>query len=212
MIHKIIPGILETDWNDIEKKIEQVRPFADTVHIDVIDGVFAKTQTFLDPKPFSKYADELELEAHLMVDDPEKYLKPWADAGFKRFMGHVEKMRDVTNFVAEGQLFGEVGLAFDLDTELNSVKMNFEDLDSLLIMGVNAGASGQNLSDSVIEKIKKISNETFIPIEVDGGVNDQNITLLKDAGAERFITTHFLFKDEKPAEAYSLLYNLLEFR
>src|SRR3972149_3834684 len=107
-MYKIIPGILEKEWSEIEKKIEIAKSFADTIHIDIIDGKFSPNTTFFDPKPYEKYSKDLFLEVHMMVDNPISYLKPFAAAGFKRFLGHVEKMSDQTEFVAQGQLFGEV--------------------------------------------------------------------------------------------------------
>ncbi|OGH02862.1 MAG: hypothetical protein A2798_00305 [Candidatus Levybacteria bacterium RIFCSPHIGHO2_01_FULL_37_17] len=208
---RIIPGILEKNWTEIEKKIETARILNKTIHIDIIDGQFSPNQTFLDPKPFSKYADELFLEAHLMVSNPLKFLEPFAEAGFKRFIGHVEKMENIEEFVAKGQLLGEVGLALDIDTEIDFVKINMEDLDCILLMGTKAGDSGQKLQDKVFEKISSLSAKTFIPIEIDGGVNDENILKLAEKGAERFVTTSYIF-DENPLEAYKNLLKILESR
>ncbi|MBI2622555.1 MAG: hypothetical protein HYW64_00450 [Candidatus Levybacteria bacterium] len=118
---EIIPGILEKDWSEIERKIELVRPFAKTIHIDILDRKFAPNTTFLDPLPFAKYTLPSSgqafpssgqapfFELHMMVEEPIQYLKPFADAGFKRFLGHIEKMSDQAEFVAQGQLLGEVG-------------------------------------------------------------------------------------------------------
>lgn len=207
-MNKIIPGILEKEWSEVEKKIETAKILSDTIHIDIIDGVFAPTQSFLDPQPFSKYADELTLEAHLMVDDPLKFLEPFANAGFKRFIAHIEKMENIDEFVARGQLLGEVGLALDIDTEIEKLKLNLEDLDCILVMGVKAGASGQILDDRVLDKLKALREKTFIPLEIDGGVNDANILTLQKAGADRFITTSFLFSKD-PLEAYKKLSDIV---
>jgi ribulose-phosphate 3-epimerase len=206
---KIIPGVLEDSWQEIEKKIETAKLLSDTIHIDIIDGVFAQTQSFLDPQPFSKFADDITLEAHLMVKDPLKFLEPFANAGFRRFIGHIEKMENLEEFVARGQLLGEVGLALDIDTEVDTLKLNLEDLDCLLLMGTKAGASGQNLDEKVLGKLKSLRQKTFIPLEIDGGVNDSNILNLQEAGADRFVTTSFLFGKD-PLEAYKKLTDLLE--
>src|SRR4030043_2163899 len=87
--------------------------FSKNIHIDIIDGKFAPNTTFLNPGPFSKYTKDADFELHMMVEEPINYLKPWAQVGFKRFIGHIEKMSDQTDFVAQGQLLGEVGLAID---------------------------------------------------------------------------------------------------
>ena len=139
----IIPGILEKDWNTIEEKIAIVRQFSNSVHIDFIDGKFSPNITFLDLKPFSKYTKDLFMEAHLMVDNPLQYLEPLANAGFRRFLGHVEKMSNLEEFVARGELLGEVGLAIDGKTSLETINISYEDLDVILLMGIDAGFSGR---------------------------------------------------------------------
>lgn len=192
---EIIPGILEKDWETIERKIELVRPFAKSIHVDLLDGKFAPNTTFLDPKPFTKYANDFILELHIMANDPLQYLKPWADAGFKRFIGHIERMPDQAEFVAEGQLLGEVGLVIDGETQLDQLKVPYEDLDCLLIMTIKAGFSGQAFTPQYLEKVKTIRlKSSTIPIEVDGGINEATIVKARDAGATRFAATSAIYK------------------
>lgn len=224
MSNKIIPGILEKDWTEIERKIEITRSFfprsgipprgTKEIHIDFVDGKFANNLTLLDPSSFSKYTNELYFEAHLMVEEPLSYLKPLATAGFKRFLGHVEKMSDQEEFVAQGEILGEVGLALDLDTPIDGIKVPFEDLDCILLMSIHAGFSGQDFEQSSLEKIKTLRSLQQVqgkqlPIEVDGGVSDQNIIDIKNAGANRFVATHFLFNSNNPAEQLSKLTGLV---
>ncbi len=215
----IIPGILEKEWSEIEKKIELVRPFAKTIHIDIIDGKFAPNATFLDPAPFKKYArssqsssgQALFFELHMMVEDPISYLQPWADAGFARFLGHVEslpKLEDQAEFVAAGQLLGEVGLAIDVKTPASAIKVPFEDLDSLLVMGVPVGFSGQKFDPSVLDKLKEITENTFVPVGIDGGINADNIFDCQEAGATQAISTSFLFSGN-PQEQFQKLQSIL---
>lgn len=205
---EIIPGILEKEWSEIEKKIEAVRPFAKTIHIDIIDGKFANNTTFLDPQPFKKYTKEFFFELHMMVENPIEYLKPWADAGFIRFLGQIEKMPDQIEFIAEGQLLGEVGLAIDLKTPLSQIKVPFEDLDSILLMSVPAGFSGQQFNPYVLDKIKEVSSKTFIPIGVDGGINDITLPQIKSAGATSCVATSFIFNGTNVSDQYKKLQSL----
>ena len=214
---EIVPGILEKDWNEIEKKLEIVKPFAKSVHVDIIDGKFAPNTTFLDPTPFLKYSKDLLLEVHMMVDNPIQYLESFAKAGFKRFIGHIEKMPDQVEFVAKAQLLGEVGLAVDGPTAITDIKVPFEDLDTVLIMTIKAGESGQAFNSEYLEKIKIINSlqgEIKLPIEVDGGINDQTILPASQAGALRFASTSFIFDSHPqaggPEEKYLLLKNILE--
>lgn len=219
------PGTENKDWSEIEKKIESVRSFAKTIHIDICDGKFAANTTFADPEPFKKFTKELPsglrgqmvgekglvFEVHLMVEDPIKYLKAWADAGFHRFIGHIEKMPDQEEFVAQAQLLGEVGLALDKQTPLDAIKVNLEDLDALLVMDIQAGFSGQKFEEKLLDKVKEArAKHEYLSIEVDGGINDETIEIAAAAGANRFVATSFLFGAETPEEQYKLLQEKLK--
>lgn len=214
---EIIPGILEKDWAEIERKIELVKPFSRTIHIDIIDGKFALASptggpniTFLDPAPFTKYTKDIFFELHMMVENPIQYLNSWASVGFKRFLGHIEKMPDQAEFVAQAQLLGEVGLAIDGPTDLTAVKVSYRDLDSILIMTIKAGASGQEFNPEYLKKVEMLKQvQDDIKIEVDGGINDKTIPLAKQAGATRFVSTSFLFNSPDAQSQFNLLKNSL---
>lgn len=208
---EIIPGILEKEWREIEAKLEIIKPFAETVHIDIIDGKFADNLTFLDPSPFQEYSEDFLLELHMMVDNPIQYLKPFADAGFKRFIGHIEKMSDPVEFVAQGQLLGEVGIAIDGPTNIDSLKnLNLNDLDCLTVMCIKAGMSGQKFQPDLLKKIRKLKNSfPYLQIEADGGINDSTILNAKKSGATRFIANSFLFNGN-PEENFRHLQSLLK--
>ncbi|MDP2649651.1 MAG: hypothetical protein Q8P10_02290 [bacterium] len=200
---EIIPAILEQDWVEIEKKIELAKSFVKTIHIDVADGIMVPNTTFLDSAPFAKYTKSLPdilFEAHFMVSDPIKYLKPFADAGFKRFIGHVEKMPDQEEFVAQGQLLGEVGLGFDGPTNLDMLKVPLDDLDCVFFYTSDkAGFSGPPFNPQRLGKVRKIrSRNSQIPIEVDGGLNEETIVFAKNAGVTRFAVTSALFRRPDP--------------
>lgn len=213
---EIIPGILEKDWSEIERKINLVKSFAASnaapaIHIDIIDGIFAPNTTFLDPLPFKKFSSELFLELHMMVDNPIQYLNPYAAAGFKRFLGHIEKMPDQQEFIAQAQALGEVGLAIDGPTDLSQIKVPYEDLDCILIMTIKAGQSRQTFNAEYLKKIEMLKLiQHDIKIEVDGGINDQTVLLAKNAGASRFVSTSFIFGAQNPHSQFNLLKALAE--
>lgn len=207
---EIIPGILEKDWVEIEKKINLAKQFAKSIHIDIIDGKFAPNTTFLDPSPFAKYTNEIFFEVHMMVDEPIEYLKPFADVGFRRFLGHIEKMSDQVEFVAQAQLLGEVGLAVDAETSIDLIEVPLEDLDTILIMTVKAGESGQMFVPEYLKKVKILRQaQDDIKIEVDGGINDRTIAESIKSGANHFVATSFIFKNENPSNQFQLLNNCL---
>jgi len=207
---QVIPGILEKNWQDIEQKLEILKPISRKVHIDFLDGKFSEEVSFLDPNPFSKYKNDFFMEAHLMVEDPAKYVKPLAGVGFNRFLGHIEKMNDLDEFVAEGQINGEVGIALDIDTNIESLKVPYDDLDCILLMGVKAGKSGQEFLPKVLEKIKQLRDQSLIPIEIDGGINDKTILDCKNQGANRFVVTSFIFQNKDPMQVFEKLLGIAE--
>jgi ribulose-phosphate 3-epimerase len=164
--------------------------------------------TFMDPAPFRKYTNDLFLELHMMVDNPVQYLKPFADAGFKRFLGHIEKMPDQAEFVAKARELGEAGLAIDGPTDLSNIKVPYSDLDCILVMSIKAGASGQEFNPEYLKKVEVLrsaQNDIRIPIEVDGGINEKTIIQAKNAGVTRFVSTSFIFNNQSPQEAYEML-------
>lgn len=204
----IIPAILEDNLEEIDRRIEIARRFSKTIHIDFIDGKFASNKSFLDPTPFQKYKNQLNLEAHLMVDEPINYLDKLASVGFNRFLGHVEKMSDQVEFVAKGEALGAIGLGLDLDTHISSIEVPFDDLDIILLMSVKAGESGQVFDESILEKIKKLRNNYLGDIEMDGGINEESLKLSKEAGANSFCATSFIFRDD-PKHQFETLKSLL---
>ncbi len=207
---EIIPGILETEWKEIEKKIEKVLSFTESIHIDLLDGKFAPNNTFFDPKPFEKYTEDAIFEVHMMVENPLQYVQEWADAGFQRFIGHIEMMPDIDDFVAKTQLLGGVGLAVDVNTPVEKIFPYIEDIDVAFVMTVKAGFSRQHFDSTMLEKVGELrAKDPLLAIEVDGGVNEEDITALKDAGATRFVSTGFLFDSEAIEARYNSLKNLV---
>lgn len=208
---EIIPGILEKEWEEIERKLEIAKPFAKSIHVDIVDGIFADNTSFLDPLPIKKYEGTFLLELHMMVDNPVQYIEPYARAGFQRFVGHVEKMPDVVEFVAKAQEYGAVGLAFDKPTNLEILDtISPNDLDMLLVMTIKAGRSGQQFEEELLSKVKALREKySYMPIEVDGGINDTTIKKALEAGATRFVSTSHIFGSQNPEESYHQLQSLV---
>lgn len=207
-MHDVIPGILEKDFSEIEKKLAIIKPFSKKVHIDFLDGKFCEETSFLDIEKFTKYKNDFFMEAHLMVNNPSQYVEQLAMVGFKRFLGHVEKMENLEEYIAKAQIFGEVGLALDIQTPIDAINIPFDDIDSILLMSVKAGKSGQEFLPEVLEKIKALHKISQIPIEIDGGVNEETLISSKHEGAQRFVVTSSVFKSQDPMEAFEKLLSL----
>lgn len=189
----VIPGILEKEWTLIKERLDLVRGLVEWVQIDIADNTLVPNITVLE---FSKLDPAFSFEAHLMVANPEKYIKPLVDAGFKRLIAHVE-CQDPRLFLEQAKYENvEVGMAIDAATPIETIEPFLEEVDMVLVMTIEAGFSGQEFMSETVEKIKTI-HENFpdLPIEVDGGINDKTAKFAKDAGATRLVSTSFLFKD-----------------
>jgi ribulose-phosphate 3-epimerase len=220
------PGTENKTFEEIESKIRSVQSFVRTIHIDVCDGKFAPNKTFSDSEAFKNFTQKLPedeggwetgdkglfFEIHLMVEDPIQHIKKWADAGFRRFIGQIEKMPSMEEFVAEAQIYGEVGLAVDGPTPLDALKINYDDLDVVLFYTADkAGFSGKSFQEDRLEKVKALRKlNEYIQVEVDGGINDETIAIAAAAGVTRFVTTGFLFSLETPEKQYNLLEQKLQ--
>lgn len=207
---QVIPGILEQSWDAIEAKLEQIKTFTNTVHIDIIDGKFADNRTFLDPVPFKKYSGSLFLELHMMVEEPADLIEEWGKAGFKRFLGHIEHMSSQKEFVEQAKKYGEAGLALDGPTHVSAIKTDLNTLDTILVYTSNrVGFSGPPLMDDRLDKVHHLKRLAKAPIEVDGGISDRTIVRARIAGADRFVATSFIWRSENPAGQYQKLKDLV---
>lgn len=199
----IIPGIFEKDFDQLVGKIELVAAHVTCVQIDIADKTLVEAESFLD---FAKLAPvigkypHILFEAHLMVADPIKYIRPLALAGFKRLIAHVE-CTDPRRFLEEVEMESvEAGLAIDGGTEIEVIEPFLETLDGVLVMTIEAGASNLPFLPETVEKIRAIHEHyPDVPIEVDGGIDARTVKLVKDAGATRIVSTHFIFHDPSSA-------------
>jgi ribulose-phosphate 3-epimerase len=213
MKYKIIPAILEYSETDIIKRIEEAKRFADHLHIDIIDASFSEQTVLPSPALFTPYSDELFLELHMMVKNPKGLVKPFLEAGFKRFLGHVEQMESQEAFIeAVTEQGAEAFLAFDLETPLKNLDSTFTASgQGLTIMSIHAGKAGQSFDPRVLEKIQE-AREKFpdTDIQVDGGINGQTLHDALVSGANLFDVNTALFKTPDPAATYRVLSNQLK--
>ncbi|MBI3379368.1 hypothetical protein HY029_01275 [Candidatus Gottesmanbacteria bacterium] len=206
---EVIPAILEIDFPEIEKKVHMVEGLVNWVQIDIADGTLVPNTTFIDPTSFTNLKTSIQLELHMMVKDPLRYLVNFHKAGFKRFFAHVEG-----DFVAEYiekcfQLGVEVGLAIDGPTDFEKIHKYMDDIDCILVMAIQAGESGRPFREDTVEKIKKIRDVDFeIPIAVDGAMNDVNAAKVISAGATRINSNSFIFSATDVKMAIEKLKNI----
>jgi len=192
-------GLNDLTLEKITNKIELAAPHVEWIQLDIGDGTLIPGKTYMEfakLKPVIERFPHLSFEAHLMVDEPEKYITPLSDVGFKRLIAHIE-CTDPRIFIDEAQFESvEVGLGIDGPTELEQLEPFLDMVDTVLVMTIEMGASGKPFMPETIEKIKLIhENLPDLPIEVDGGMNDVTSGIVRDAGAIRIVSTSYLYKD-----------------
>jgi len=204
---EIIPGILENDVKELERKVTIVAPHVDTIQIDVGDNTIFPCDTVHDVALLAPIIEKFtktgtKFEVHLMVGSPIPYLKPLADVGVSRVIAHVE-CHDPREFLAEARTHEmEVGLALDVDSDFELIEPYLEEVDFVLVMTIETGASGEEFEQNALETIKTIHrNLPDLPIEVDGGMTPETAKIVKEAGASRIVTTSYLFHSEHNIES-----------
>lgn len=158
---------------ELEEQLARVWSFAPRVQLDVMDGIFRPEKT-ISPELLNQIDTIVTWDVHLMVDQPEKWIKQCVMGGVDRVFGQVEKMIDVTAFIADAQAETmAVGLAYDIDTPLDGLETVLNDLDAVLLMSVKTGAQGLEFDERVLAKIKQVRKmNKRIPIVIDGGINE----------------------------------------
>jgi ribulose-phosphate 3-epimerase len=167
-----------------------------------MDGKFVKnkTWTFSEIKKLTSYS-HLPLDVHLMVEKPEKYIEDYALLNTNDIIFHYEEVKDVENMIDLIKSYGlKVGIAVNPDTNVEVLFPFLNKIDLVLIMSVYPGESGQLFIENSLNKIKVLKEEIIKQevktlIEVDGGINDENAILCKEAGVDILVSASFIHKD-----------------
>ena len=198
---KIAPSILSADFSKLGEEILAVEAAgADWIHIDVMDGHFVPNIT-IGPGPIQslRKITRLPFDVHLMIENPERYIDSFADAGSDVITVHVEAARHLHRIIAHIRERGiKAGVSLNPATPLVQVEPILNDVDVLLIMTVNPGFGGQKFINSSLPKIRKAremvnSTAPNVAIEVDGGVTLHNIKSIAEAGADIIVAGASVF-------------------
>ena len=198
MKKSISPSILAADLSCMNDILPDIK--ADYIHLDVMDGVFVPNITFGIKyiKDIRKYTD-IPFDTHLMIVEPEKYIKEFADAGSDLITFHLEATDDPVKVLKMIKGYNKkCGISIKPDTDYTAVKELIPILDLILIMSVEPGFSGQKFIPSSLEKIRKIKElvtekNRDCMVAVDGGIYFHNIQSVLDAGCDMVIAGSMIF-------------------
>jgi ribulose-phosphate 3-epimerase len=208
MSYRIAPSILSADFANLQRDIEMInRSQADWFHVDVMDGVFVPNISFGMPvvKAVHKHATK-PLDVHLMIVDPDRYIKEFKACGAEVLTVHYEACthlhRTLQAIRNEGMM---AGVAINPHTPVSVLIDILNDVDLVLLMSVNPGFGGQSFIENTFNKLSQLKTMreerglSFL-IEVDGGVNDTNAAKLIHAGADVLVAGNYVFASSNPEE------------
>jgi ribulose-phosphate 3-epimerase len=195
----VAPSLLSADFSRLASDIHQVeKAGADMLHVDVMDGHFVPNITIgpVVVKDIRKVTS-LPLEAHLMIENPGKFIAPFVKAGSNMITVHIETVtkdliREIKRDLESAGV--KLGISLNPPTPLESIRDVLDYADFVLVMSVNPGFGGQEFIPGAVDKIRELRKIYTKDIAVDGGINDKTGKLAVDAGANILAAGSYIFK------------------
>jgi len=213
MSHLVAPSILSADFANLQRDVEMInKSEADWFHVDIMDGMFVPNISFGFPviKAIKKHATK-PLDVHLMIENPDRYLQTFQEAGADILSVHLEACPHLHRTIQGIKALGmKAGVAINPHTSVNLLADVIADLDLVCMMSVNPGFGGQKFIEHTYHKISALreiirATKSKALIEIDGGVDMNNYKKLIETGANVLVAGNTVFSSADPSKTISEL-------
>lgn len=205
---EVSPSFLTCDFSNLKNELDQIKDSVKYIHVDVMDGDFVPNLTFGPKfvKDFRKYYPDNVFDVHLMISNPLEYIDNFADAGSDIITFHYEAKSNIMETINQIHAAGKLaGLSIKPNTKVYEIEKFLPYLDFVLVMSVEPGFGGQKFIPSATDKIAKLNqlrkdNGYKYLIEVDGGINAETVSYVKEAGVDLVVAGSYVMNSDNKKE------------